>query len=54
VLAATDTVLVAIARGGSGLGPTGGGSVYCYSAPLYVDVGADGWQGWLADTQQVR
>jgi hypothetical protein len=48
-----DLVLVAVARGGSGLEPTNGGGTYCYSAPLYVDEGADGWVGWLADTQQV-
>jgi hypothetical protein len=52
--ATEDRVIVAVARGGGGLGPTGGGSVYCYSAPLYVDAGGDGWVGWLTDTQTVR
>ena len=49
----TDLVILAVARGGQGLSPTGGGQPFCYSAPLYVDQGAPGWRGWLADTQDV-
>jgi hypothetical protein len=49
----TDQVWVVVARGGSGLNPTGGGGTYCYSAPLYVDQGDDGWVGWLEDTQTI-
>jgi hypothetical protein len=53
-LGAGDLVVVAVARGGSGLSPTGGGETYCYSAPLYVDDGGDGWTGWLEASQDVR
>ena len=50
-----DLVVVALSRGGQGLSPTGGGGVFCYSAPLYVDVDGDGaFTGWLEATQQVR
>ncbi|MCC7072964.1 MAG: carboxypeptidase regulatory-like domain-containing protein [Deltaproteobacteria bacterium] len=50
-----DLVVVALSRGGHGLSPTGGGGVFCYSAPLYVDMDGDGaFTGWLEATQQVR
>lgn len=49
-----DVVVVALARGGSGLEPTGGGGTFCYSAPLYVDEGGDGWRGWLEDTTTLK
>lgn len=49
-----DLAVVALSRGGSGLPPTGGGSAFCFSAPLYLDVDGDGaWTPWLAGTQQV-
>lgn len=49
-----DLVVVAVSRGGTGLEPTGGGGVMCYSAPLYVDVDQDGaFRPWLADTQDL-
>ncbi len=49
-----DLLVVAVSKGGSGLAPTGGGSVFCYSAPLYVDVDGDGaFTPWLSDTQDV-
>ena len=49
--AAEDLVIVAMARGGGGLSPTGGGGTFCYTAPLYVDAGGDGWVGWLSETE---
>lgn len=52
-LPAGDLAIVALARGGSGLSPTGGGTPFCYSAPLYVDEGGDGWRGWLEDSETV-
>lgn len=48
-----DLAIIALARGGGGLAPTGSGGVFCYSAPLYVDDGGDGWRGWLEDTETV-
>ena len=33
----SDSVVVAVSRGGSGLAPTGGGEVICVSPPLYID-----------------
>jgi hypothetical protein len=50
-----DLVVIAVSKNGNGLAPTGGGGVFCYSAPLYVDTNGDGlFTGWLEDTQQVR
>lgn len=49
-----DLVLVALARGGGGLNPTGGGGTFCFTAPLYVDEGGDGWRGWLEATATIR
>lgn len=54
VLAAADVVLVALVRGGDGLEPTGGGGTFCYTAPLYVDAGGDGWRGWLEDSATIN
>lgn len=49
-----DLAVVAVSKGGSGLSPSGGGSVFCYSGALYLDVDGDGaWTPWLAATQQV-
>ncbi len=49
-----DLAVVALSKNGSGLSPTGGGSAFCFSAPLYLDVDGDGaWTPWLASTQQV-
>ncbi|MFH1808026.1 MAG: CehA/McbA family metallohydrolase [Pseudomonadota bacterium] len=49
-----DLVITAIARGSSGLWPSGEGSPFCVSAPLYVDVDGGGWTPWLADSQTLR
>ncbi len=38
----SDSVVVAVSRGGSGLAPTGGGEVICVSPPLYIDGDGDG------------
>ncbi|HEY4220997.1 MAG TPA: hypothetical protein VGO62_06635, partial [Myxococcota bacterium] len=47
-----DLVVVVLSKNGTGLGPTGGGAAFCYSAPLYVDVDGDGaFTPWLAATQ---
>ncbi|OGQ13767.1 MAG: hypothetical protein A2138_14720 [Deltaproteobacteria bacterium RBG_16_71_12] len=49
-----DLAVVVVSNGGSGLAPTGGGSVFCFSGALYLDVDGDGaWTPWLAATQQV-
>lgn len=49
-----DLAVVAVSKGGSGLSPTGGGAVFCFSAALYVDVDGDGsWTPWLASTQEL-
>lgn len=49
-----DLVVVALSKGGNGLAPTGGGSVFCYSSALYLDVDGDGaFTPWLADTQDL-
>lgn len=49
-----DLAVVVVSKGGSGLSPTGGGSVFCFSGALYLDVNGDGaWTPWLAATQQV-
>jgi len=52
-LPAGDSVVVAIARGSGGLWPTGSGSVYCVSAPVYLDDGDGTFVPWLAATQQL-
>ena len=44
-----DMVLIALARGGSGLHPTGGGSPFCFSGPTYIDVDDNGFEPWLED-----
>ncbi len=49
-----DSVVVVVEKGGSGLDPTGGGSVVCVSPAAYVDVDGDGeFAPWLAATEQV-
>lgn len=49
-----DLAVVAVSKGGSGLAPSGGGSVFCYSGALYIDVDGDGaWTPWLAATQEL-
>ena len=49
-----DLAIVAVSKNGSGLRPTGGGSAFCFSGALYVDVDGDGsWTPWLAGTQQL-
>ena len=48
-----DFMLFALARGGSGLPPTGGGTPYCYTAPLYGDLSSDGFIPWLSGTQTI-
>jgi hypothetical protein len=51
----TDLVVIVIARDGTGLAPTGVGSVFCYSAPLYIDGDGDGrWLPYLEATQTIR
>ena len=52
-LPAGDSVVIAIARGSGGLWPTGFGSVYCVSAPVYLDDGDGTFVPWLAATQQL-
>lgn len=52
-LPAGDSIVVAIARGSGGLWPTGFGSVYCVSAPLYLDDGDGTFVPWLTATQQL-
>jgi hypothetical protein len=53
-LSGDDFILLALARGGSGLSPTGGGAPFCFSAPLYVDMDGDNlFQPWLAATQTI-
>jgi hypothetical protein len=47
-----DLVVLALARGGS-LSPVGGGQALCYSAPLYVDDGGDGFTGWLSASETI-
>jgi hypothetical protein len=49
-LPAGDLVVLALARGGA-LSPVGAGQALCYSAPLYVDDGGDGFTGWLQATE---
>jgi hypothetical protein len=50
-----DLVVVVLSKGGTGLAPTGRGSAFCYSAPLYVDSDGDGvFTPWLAETQNVK
>jgi hypothetical protein len=50
----TDAVVVAIARGGAGLSPTGRGETICISPPLYVDGDADGrFTPWLVEQENV-
>lgn len=49
-----DLVVIATAHGAGGLAPTGGGRVYCISAPVYVDRGNAGFVGWLEGTQSIR
>lgn len=46
-----DAVIIAIARGGTGLWPSAPSSPFCVSAPLYVDRSSDGWIPWLAEQQ---
>ena len=46
-----DMIIIALARGGSGLHPTGGGSPFCYSGPTYVDVNDNGFEPWLENSQ---
>ena len=49
-----DLAIVVVSKNGRGLAPTGGGSAFCFSGALYVDVDGDGaWAPWLAATQQV-
>ena len=50
----SDSIVVAVSRGGSGLAPTGGGEVVCVSPPLYVDGDGDGiFTPPFAATEQV-
>ncbi len=46
-----DMIIIALARGGSGLQPTGGGSPFCYSGPTYIDVNDNGFEPWLENSQ---
>lgn len=48
-----DLILVALSRNGRGLSPTGGNDVFCYTAPLYVDVDGAPFVPHLRDVQQV-
>jgi hypothetical protein len=50
----SDSVVVAVSRGGTGNAPTGGGEVVCVSPPLYVDGDGDGvFTPPFAATEQV-
>lgn len=49
---AGDLVVLALARGGS-LAPIGSGNTLCYTAPLYIDDGGDGFTGWLSATETI-
>ena len=49
-----DLAIMVLSKNGRGLAPPGGGSAFCFSGALYVDVDGDGsWTPWLAATQQV-